>query len=336
MVKQVLLVDDDEEMLFSLKEGLKRYHESFSVSLARDGVEGVQVLKSQAICLVVTDLKMPRMDGFEFLAYVMQNYPDVPVIIMTGYSTPQMEHLARQGGAIGYIAKPFMIEKLAHQILSTLRRETDGGTLHNVTSGMFLQLMEMEQKTCTIRLEDKLSGNKGVLFFKDGELMDARINDLHGERAAHEIFSWDKVNLFIQNGCVLTENKIQSDLQPLILEAMRLKDELLAEATVDLVMEEPERHETKPLNPVAAIRQRIEKELGDRCGVDDIYQDLTWDRRISQLAKLGDFFNTGKLLLGYVDKGDPNDYILIPGETTTVVAVNPRCPRDKLISLLSD
>jgi CheY-like chemotaxis protein len=335
MVKQVLLVDDDEEMLLSLKQGLQRYRESFVVSLARDGVEGVQVLKSQVTSLVVTDLKMPRMDGFEFLAYVMENYPDVPVIIMTGYSTPQMEHLARRGGAIGYIAKPFMIDKLAHQILSTLRRESDGGTLHNVTSGMFLQLMEMEQKTCTIRLEDKLSGNKGVLFFKEGGLMDARIDDLHGEPAAHKIFSWDKVNLFIQNGCVLTEKKIQSDLQPLILEAMRLKDELVADANVDLVMEEPELYEPKPLNPIAAIRQRIDKELGDRCGVDDIYQDLTWDRRIHQLAKLGDFFNTGKLLLGYVDKGDPNDYILIPGEPTTVLAVSPKCPRDKLISLLS-
>jgi len=194
--------------------------------------------------------------------------------------------------------------------------------------------MEMEQKTCTIRLVDKLTAKKGVLFFKEGALLDARVNELHGEQAAHEIFSWDKVNLSIQNECLVTENRIQSDLQPLILEAMRLKDESVAEAAANLATEEPEPHETNPLNPIAAIRQRIEKELGDRGGVDDIYQDLTWDRRINQLAKLGDFFHTGKLLLGYVDKGDPNDYILIPGETTTVLAVSPKCPRDKLISLL--
>ncbi|MGE5256281.1 MAG: response regulator, partial [Hyphomicrobiales bacterium] len=206
MIRTVLLVDDDREMLLSLREGFRRYADSMSVLLAGDGLEALEALKRQDISLVVTDLKMPRMDGFELLATIMGNYPDIPVIIITGFSTPDMEQLARQGGAVGFIAKPFLIENLARQILSMLRRETEGGTLHNVSSGMFLQLIEMEQKTCTIRLEDKTGGKRGALFFVGGELFDARVGNLQGEVAAYDIFSWEHVSLSIQNDCSVHEN----------------------------------------------------------------------------------------------------------------------------------
>ena len=173
MIKKVLVVDDDREMLLTLKEGFQKYRDSFTTVLASDGRKAVGILKKGVISLVVTDLKMPEMDGFQLLAFIMEHYLDIPVIIITGYSTPEMEHLARQGGAVGYIAKPFLIENLARQIMTTLRKESEGGTLHNVSSGIFLQLVEMEQKTCTIRLDDKLTDKKGVLFFCDGELLDS-------------------------------------------------------------------------------------------------------------------------------------------------------------------
>jgi len=126
MIKNVLLVDDDHEMLIALKEGFQKFKNSFSILMAADGLKAVEGLKKNTISLVVTDLKMPGMDGFELLAHIMANYPDIPVIIITGYSTPEMEHLAREGGAVGYIAKPFLIENLARQIMTTLRKERNG------------------------------------------------------------------------------------------------------------------------------------------------------------------------------------------------------------------
>ncbi|MDJ0986061.1 MAG: response regulator [Desulfobacterales bacterium] len=337
MIKNVLLVDDDTEMLHALKEGFKRYLESFAVLLAEDGVQALEVLKQNIISLVVTDLKMPNMDGFELLAHIMQHYPDIPVIIITGYSTPEMEQLAREGGAVGYIAKPFLIENLARQILITLRKESEGGTLHNISSGMFLQLIEMEQKTCTIRLEEKASAQKGILFFRDGELLDARVNKMQGEAAAHIIFSWDAVNLSIQNGCALKENKIHSDLQPLILEAMRRKDEeeepeVVPEGVMEQIKSQPE----TPVQRLNRLKAKIEAEIGQQCGLEDLYQDALWDSHVTQLSKIGTFFNMGKFMLAYIDKGDSNDYILVPGQKTTVLTVDPRCPRDKILRVISN
>lgn len=336
MIKNVLLVDDDHEMLLALKQGFANYRDSFTVLLASDGLKAVKRLKQSVVSLVVTDLKIPGMDGFELLAHIMENYPDIPVIIVTGYNTPEMEHLARYGGSVGYIAKPFLVENLAHRIETTLRKETDGGSLHNVSSGMFLQLIEMEQKTCTIRLEDKGTGKTGILFFQEGELLDARVNDLQGEDAAYEVFAWEKVNLSIQNRCALKEKRIPGEMQHLILEAARRKDESASNEAPPSVPEEVEPIEPDPRTFIDRIQDKIEKNVGPACGLEDIYQDDSWDSHISQLSATGEFLNLGKMMLGYIDKAETNDFILLPGDKTTVITVNPKCPRDKLLQILSD
>jgi CheY-like chemotaxis protein len=336
MIKNVLLVDDDYEMLLALKEGLGKHLGSFAVLLASDGLQAVEQLKNHSVSLVVTDLKMPKMDGFQLLTHIMQFYPDIPVIIITGYSTPEMERHARQGGAVGYIAKPFLIEKLTRQIMTTLRKESEGGRLHNVSSGMFLQLVEMEQKTCTIRLEEKSTGRRGILFFREGELFDARVKDSKGETAAYEIFGWDQVNLSIQNGCAVKKNKIKSELSTLILQAMRRKDETGGRPkTTAAPKRKAPPNQPERINWIFKIRRRIEENTGPGSGLEDIYQDDSWDSQIARLSQAGDLLKLGRMKLGYVDCGEAKDYILLPGKNTTVVALDPKCPRDKLLELLS-
>ena len=339
MVRNVLIVDDDKDILVSLKEGLGKYNETFSVFTSGSGLDAIEKLKNNTISLVVTDLKMEPMDGFSLLSHIMENYPDIPVIIITGYGTPEMERLAKKGGAVGYIQKPFIVKDLAVKMMTTLRRESDGGTLHNVSSGMFLQLVEMEQKTCTIRLEDTSTGRKGVLFFKDGELYDARTNDLQGKDAAYEVFSWEQVVLSIQNECQAKENKIQSDLQGLILEAMRLKDERSGAEEDSPVVPESipvvEEVKTEKPDPVSAVRSRIEKNLGARSGIEDIYLDSSWDGLISQMSRLGAFFRIGKIKVVFVDMGETSNFILKQDEENVVVAVSPRCPRDRIMQVLN-
>jgi CheY-like chemotaxis protein len=281
---------------------------------------------------------MPNMDGFSLLAHVMEKYPDIPVIIITGYSTSEMKRLAQEGGAVGYISKPFLIEDLAKQIMKTLRKESDGGTLHGVSSGMFLQLMEMEERTCTIRLIDRASEKGGVLFFRDGALLDARVDDLQGIDAAYVIFSWDEVSLSIQNDCPQKDNNINSDLQPIILEAMRIKDEsedeegeLKGEETIDEI-----EIEGKPESFVEKIKSLLNKEVGERCGLEDIYQDNSLQKIVQAVSDLGTVFKIGILKIGYIDRGAVTDTIILPGNPSTIITINPKCPRDKILQVLND
>jgi len=339
VVKKVLIVDDDEEMLLSLEEGLYKYDETFSITTAQDGLAAVDALRKSAISLVVTDLKMPRMDGFSLLSHIMQHYPEIPVIIITGYSTPEMEKLAREGGAIGYIAKPFMIDDLAKRIITTLRNEADGGTLHSVSSGIFLQLMEMEEKTCTLRLTEKSSGKQGILFFLEGQLLDARSDGLRGEAAAYEIFSWEEVSLSIQNSCPQKERRIHRDLQAILLDAMRLKDELKRLGRGGTSRKKGsalENGKVEGARPVEKVKQLLNKEVGEGYGIEDIYEDPSWERFVTGIEELGAAFKAGEFRVAYIDRGEAKDFILVPGDSVTVVAVNPKCARDRIMEALSE
>jgi DNA-binding response OmpR family regulator len=339
MIKKVLIVDDDLQMLLSLKEGLSRYDETFTVLTALDGEDGLDQIKKNTISLVITDLKMPKMDGFSLLARIMENYPEIPVIIVTGYSTPEMERMAREGGAVGYIGKPFLIEDLARKILTTLRKEADGGTLHSSSSGLFLQLMEMEEKTCTIRLFEKTTGKQGILFFRNGELLDAKTDHLRGEAAAYEIFSWEEVSLSIQNSCQQKEKRIRKDLQAILLEAARLKDERGEQGRGTVVEAEelsltPHDREEEESSTIETLMATLDKELGQGSGVEDIYYDDSWGELSKAIKGLGEFFMGGEWRAGYIDKGDSNDFILVPRGRMVVMRVNPRCPRDRIMDIL--
>jgi CheY-like chemotaxis protein len=365
MIRDILIVDDDQEMLLSLKEGLEKYGETFSVLIAGDGEDAINKLKGNHISLVVTDLKMPRVDGFTLLAHIMEHYPDIPVIIITAYSTPKMKSMAKEGGAVGYIEKPFLVEGLARKIMFTLRNEADGGILHSVSSGMFLQVIEMEQKTCTIRVNNTLLSKKGVLFFKDGKLLDARINGTQGESAALQILSWDNVTLSIQNECLQQKKNIYGDLQAILLEAMRLKDEdqrrkeVFRKEDANKKAEASKREETQRKKEVASriedekkakkenavqkpegsffdnIKVKLENEIGERAGVQKIYLDNSWDRFISLISETGKFFDAGKLKTCYLDKQEPNDFIIIPGEKSTIITLKPNSPIERIMEVLN-
>ena len=338
MVKKVLIVDDDAATVQTLKEGLMRYDDTFAVITAQDGLEAVQRLKEHTVSIVVTDLKMPRMDGFSLLAHIMEHYPEIPVIIITGFSTPAMERAAWEGGAVGYISKPFMINDLAKKIITTLRREADGGTLHSISSGMFLQLVEMEEKTCTIRVVSKSSGRQGVLFFSRGELLDARADGLRGEEAAYEIFSWEEVSMSIQNACQQKEKHIHRDLQAVLIEAARLKDERRSQSKAPAgratrKANEAGRRET--LSP-QEVKRVLAAHLAEGAGVEDIYQDDAWKSFVLEVENLAGALKAGDFKAGYVDRGDACDYILLPRDKVTVVSVSPKCPRDRLMETLSE
>jgi DNA-binding response OmpR family regulator len=352
MIRKVLIVDDEKDMLDSLKDGLEKYNESFSIILADGGRSAIGTLKTTPISLVVTDLKMIPIDGFAVLSFIMEHYPEIPVIIITAYGSPKTKKRVQEGGAVGWFDKPFELDDLAKEIITTLRKESEGGTLHGVSSGMFLQLIEVEQKNCTIRLLDKDSGQNGALFFKDGVLMDARANNLQGKSAALEIFSWDNVTLSIQNDCPIKEKKIQGELQAILMDAMRIKDEntqnindaeTLKPAAKPTLKPLPEQSEPAPKpkeeqvsyrTTTETLREKLDKECGTHSGVIDIYQDKAWDPFIKNFIELNKIFNTGEFKVAYLDIGQSSDFILIPGKPTVIITVNPKSPKDRLLQTL--
>ncbi|MFC1815252.1 response regulator [Thermodesulfobacteriota bacterium] len=343
MTKKVLLVDDDRILLRLLETKLKKYNNVFSILTAGNGLQAIEKLTDHSISLVVTDLQMPEMDGLALLAYLSESYPDIPVIILTAHSSPASKKTALKEGAAGYMEKPFVVEDLVKKIIEGLEKESEGGTLQTVTLDMFLQLVEMEEKTCTIRVVNQSSAQKGVLFFKNGELMDARIQDSKGLAAAYEIFSWDNVTLSLQDTCRLEKKQINVNLKTILMEAMRLKDEAtkngepIVEKTAGRKVESDLKSQKPPeSSPADSIRSKLEKMKWGRKWLKEIFQDDVWNDFISEAVGLGKVFEAGTLKSCYINRDGETDFILIPDQRPTVISVTPRCPRDKIIKILSE
>ncbi|MBW2342472.1 MAG: hypothetical protein JRF53_00405 [Deltaproteobacteria bacterium] len=124
---------------------------------------------------------------------------------------------------------------------------------------------------------------------------------------------------------------------------MRLKDEAAQAEEPKVLTEEkkgvekaPDQAESQEPDLMKNIRSKLEKEIGERCGLEDIRQDKLWDNLIAQMSGVGEFFGAGKLKVGYLDIGESNDFILLPGKETTVISVNQKCPRDRIIQVLSE
>lgn len=229
MRPNVLIVDDDSAFLRLIEKDLEGFSESFNVLTAGSGAEALALLKENYVSFVASDLRMPGMDGFELLSVILKKYPDVPVYVMTSYDKPKTREVVIKSGAAGYLKKPFTAIELFGEITKTLNKKAEGGNLHNVTLETFLQLIEMEQQTSTLRIVDKKGKRGGALFFRNGELMNARYGEKMGKEAAYAILSWSNVSLAIENGCVFQEKLISEDLQAILLDAMRVKDELAEE-----------------------------------------------------------------------------------------------------------
>ena len=116
MAKTVLTVDDSRTMRDMLRLAL--VDAGFEVVQAEDGVHGLEMLDESAPDVIITDINMPRLDGFGFIEGVRKDtrYRGVPILVLTTESDPQKKDRARQAGATGWIVKPFNPTKLVDAI----------------------------------------------------------------------------------------------------------------------------------------------------------------------------------------------------------------------------
>ena len=121
MRKHILIVDDEPSIRKVLGAHLRR--DGYDVTAAASGVEAIETLQEEGADLVITDLRMPGMDGLELLRWVKQSYPGLPVIMLTAHGTVDSAVEALKRGAQDYLTKPFDQDELRLVILKALAQE---------------------------------------------------------------------------------------------------------------------------------------------------------------------------------------------------------------------
>ena len=224
-MKNVLIVDDEETLLLIIESRFEDYKDQFKVLTACNGKEAIDILESNVVDFVITDLNMPILDGIELLAHMSANYPTTPAIAMTAFSTPDVEAKLEKMGTLRIMDKPVDLDVLAHTVLEGLARSYQGGTLSCVSVSNFLQLINMEEKTCLVEAHSE-GQKRGFFNFHQGELFDATCGDLKGEAACYEMIAWDNVQLYIKDPPKeKPKRRIKQKILSLVLEGLRLKDE---------------------------------------------------------------------------------------------------------------
>lgn len=245
-MKCILLVDDEKNFLLSLADMLKANEDEFSIKTAGNGKDAADIIDKESIDLVVTDLNMPVMDGFELMAHISQVNSELPVIAMTAYGTPEMESRLRNMGAFQYIEKPIDFDSLLRKIKDGLKTGSTKGHVAGISLPSFMQLLELDKKTCTLHI--KSGKNRGDMFFKQGELMSARTGKLTGQDAAFEIINWENSEIEIENTCKFKEEDrdINVPMGFLLIESARMKDEMNRPAVDEDGEEKPAKEEAQP------------------------------------------------------------------------------------------
>ena len=244
-MKHVLIVDDEKPFLLSVCDGLTGYSDKYQVHLAHNGLEALETLRNQPIDLVVTDLKMPVMDGFQLLVEMNKEFPQIPVIVMTAFGTADIEAQLKQADPFHYLEKPLDLNALSDAINQGLQ-STGRSLIRGITLATFLQLVQLEKKTCTLKINAK--AGQGCLYLHQGDLIDAETDKLRGEAAVYQIVCWDNPEIEMETICRRKDKIIQSSVEHILLEAYRIEDEKNQELAEEATAQTPQK-ENSPNNP---------------------------------------------------------------------------------------
>lgn len=119
-MKPILVVDDDQQMRTALKEAISRV--GFEAILSGDGQDALQKLNQSSFSMVVTDMKMPKMDGLSLLKEIRRKIGHIPILVITGFGTIQDAVEVMKEGASDYLLKPFSFEALMAKIRLLMER----------------------------------------------------------------------------------------------------------------------------------------------------------------------------------------------------------------------
>ncbi len=229
---KVLIVDDEKSLILSLKTGLEEYKERFEVLVALNGKEAIKVIESNQIDLLITDLKMPLMNGFELLAYTFSNFPHIACVVMTAFNTPDIEKKLSDTALLKLIEKPVDIAAMTRVIIESLEKRENGSDLPGISLSNYLQLLSMEGKTCVIEVQGK-NKSRGLIYFNKGQLCDAAYKKVKGEPAVNEMLQINDPKILLKK---LKSNsnikkRIKNSLMAILMESAKNEDEKIIKET---------------------------------------------------------------------------------------------------------
>jgi CheY-like chemotaxis protein len=192
---------------------------------ARDGEEAARVLASAPVDILVTELVMPVMDGFELLNYVLAEHPEIEIVVMGETEMGRASQALCEGRVCRFLSKPVAADDLIGVVRDILARPAKG-RLSGLSLPGFLQLLNVEERTCSLRI--KARGHEGRVDMSRGQLVNAFCDGVEGKPALFETLNWVNPEIEVEEPREDVPRLIEERLPSLLLEAALEHDERLS------------------------------------------------------------------------------------------------------------
>lgn len=246
--KKILIVDDEQNITWSMEKYLSK--EGYFIATADSAKKGAELLNASTFDLVITDMKMPEVDGFQFLNWIKKNHSKSKVVIMTAFGSPSIRDEARKIGAYRYFEKPVDLNQLRKFINETLADKGFTGNILDIDLFDFVQMVLLSRKQKLISITDPVTMQMGLLYLKHGDVIHAECGSVQGEQAFHTIMAM-KSGMFSDMPWIdPPQRTINAPFNHLLMEAARIMDESSSnlqdlEATVEAVKKVLEKQNAK-------------------------------------------------------------------------------------------
>jgi DNA-binding response OmpR family regulator len=234
--QHLLLVDGDPKSLRVMEVSLKKA--GFSVTTAVSGRDALEKCDVSPPDLILSDTKMPEMDGFELCRRLKaeERFRGTPFIFLTGQKSVEFKVKGLELGVEDYLTKPIYIKEIVTRVKILLDkkekerlekkdlRASFAGSLADMGVVDLVQTLEMGKKSGALHVKSS-RGLEAVCYFKDGRILDCELGKLTGENAFYRLLNWQDGEFAIEFKPIEREERIPVSTQGLLMEGMRRIDE---------------------------------------------------------------------------------------------------------------
>lgn len=306
---KILILDDEQDLLELYRDLLSKLPSQPEVFTANSGARALAMLNSEKCSLLLTDLNMPGMDGFQVLTIVRRRFPSLRTVVMTSLVDEQIRARAYAMGIDLYLEKPSGQEEVqlfVDCIESLLEREEAGG-FRGVQSKSLVDLIQLEclsQSSSVLKITNK--SVEARIWIQDGDVIDASVGELTGEAAFKVILGWKTGNFEMLAADPKRERTIMSSYQGLLLDTAQAIDE--SQATEVSAAGEPSVAEGGTASPLGAVSRcngvefALSVDISDKTkmdawGVENPAALAEWTHTLMhKLHVLGEKLKSGQLM----------------------------------------
>ncbi len=226
----VLFVDDDRQYLGMLREIMQSLSAgSWEVLVAGHAAEALPLVQAQSLDLIVIDLRMPVVDGLQFLRLLNRQYPGLLKVVLTGFATESYKAACLSSGAELFLEKPVgdgSHERLFAALDGLMQwQPVEGfrGVLRQVSLQDLIQMQCLAMGSSVLEVDTERG--QGRIFIQDGALIHAEAGTLQGEEAFHHLLTQRGGEFRLRPIVESPPQTLEGSWEFLLMEAARLRDE---------------------------------------------------------------------------------------------------------------